>query len=131
METAPRIYLDNNATTLVDPRVREVIIHSLQQYMGNPSSIHYFGQESSHQLAEARRTIAAFLSVRPSEIIFTSGGTEGLNLLIRGIAGRHPGGHIVSSDLEHSGVYETVKNLVQKGHEATFISPGAFGAATV
>jgi cysteine desulfurase len=125
-----RIYLDNNATTSVDPAVVEVMTSCLKQIIGNPSSVHYFGQEAYHQLAHARRSLALVLGVRPSEVFFTSGGTEGINLLIQGIL-RHAGeGHVITSDLEHSAVLETVRALEKEGYEASVLSPGEWGAVS-
>jgi len=115
----PRIYLDNNATTFLDPRVKEAMIQSLL-LQGNPSSVHSYGQEAKAALNRSRRTIADYLGVKPSEILFTSGGTEGLNMLLRG----YPRGHIVTSSVEHACVYETIKAL----GPATFIQPGLRGA---
>lgn len=125
-----KIYLDNNATTLVDPCVCEAVMQDLKHHYGNPSSIHAFGQDSRSRLAASRHSIASFLNVRPNEIIFTSGGTEGINMVIRGIFEGKPGGHIVTSSVEHSCVYGTVKQLESLGCQATFLSPGLWGAVT-
>lgn len=125
-----RIYLDNNATTFLDPKVRDVLHNLLDADTANPSSVHFFGQESRALLTTARRNIASFLSARPHEIIFTSGGTEALNMIIRGTFGCNPSGHIITTDLEHAAVYCTAKALEKHGCEATFLSPGSYGAAT-
>lgn len=123
-----RIYLDSNATTMVDPIVAEAVSRSLLESHGNPSSVHFFGQEAKRCLQEVRRGLASYLGVRPTELIFTSGGTEGLNLLIRGLLPAESKGHIITSDLEHSAVYNTVKGLESQGFEASFLSPGSWGA---
>lgn len=115
-----RIYLDNNATTGVDPRVLEAMLKELSTAPSNPSSIHFFGQEARNRLIKARQTIATYLKTKTQEIIFTSGGTESLNMLIRPTQG-----HIITSDVEHSAVYQTVKSISQ---ETTFISVGSYGA---
>ncbi len=117
----PRIYLDNNATTGVDPRVAEAIAIELSTPPSNPSSIHYFGQEAKKRLIHARETIAQYLDVKPHEIIFTSGGTESMNLLIRGIPQE---GHFITSDVEHSCVYKTLS-----AHpNVTYLPAGLWGA---
>ncbi len=128
---ADRIYLDNNASTIVDPRVAKVMHEHLMAITGNPSSIHSFGQECRRAIVKARNTIAAFLKVKSHEIIFCSGGTEALNMLIRGVMGAAEPGHIISTDLEHSAVYNTVLDLEKEGSELTLIKPGLCGAATV
>jgi cysteine desulfurase len=86
----------------------------------NPSSVHFFGARAKKLLQTARRTVADFFQAKPEEIIFTSGGTESLNFLLRGL----PPGHIVTTDLEHSAVYKTLKEPV------TYVSPKELGAPT-
>ena len=89
----------------------------------NPSSVHFYGARAKKLLQAARRTVADFFEARPEEIIFTSGGTESINLFLRGL----PKGHIVSTDLEHSAVYKTLETL---NCPITYISPKSIGAAT-
>ena len=117
-----RIYLDNNASTAADPRVADAWIASLS-LAGNPSSLHSFGQEARGQLTKARQTIASYLSVKPAEIIFTSGGTEALNMVIRGA---HRSGHIISSVAEHAAVYTTL----QQFPSVTYLPTGLQGAVS-
>lgn len=124
-----RIYLDHNATTPLDPRVAEVMIQELSNGPRNPSSIHFFGQEAKKSLMTARQTIARFLKVKPHEIIFTSSGTESLNLLIRGLLPKKPS-HLITTDLDHPCVYENMKSLEHAGFDVTFLSPGPYGAPT-
>ncbi len=124
-----RIYLDNNATTPLDPRVLESMLADLYSVPANPSSVHFFGQEARARLAQARETIAAYLQVKPQELIFTSGGTESLNLILRGFFDASPPGHILTTDIEHSCVYNTVKALEGRGNPATYLKTGFFGAA--
>ena len=107
-----KIYLDNNGTTPLDPNVLDVMIEELANGPRNPSSIHTFGQEGKKILTKARKTIADFFSLKPSDILFTSGGTEGLNLLIRGTS---KGGHIIGSNIDHAAVYSTLEDLKEKG----------------
>ncbi len=116
-----RIYLDHSATTPVDPRVAEAMTHSLTQNFGNPSSVHGFGQQARAAVDRARREVAALINAKPNEIIFTSGGTEGNNLAIRGIcevAAAH-GRHIVTSAIEHPSVRGVCSALEQRGWEVT------------
>lgn len=124
------IYLDNNATTAIDPQVLNAMIAGLQESYGNPSSAHQLGQRVRQQVNQARRVIAQYLAVRPNEIIFTSGGTEGLNTLIRGYCQKHPKGHVVTSATEHACVHTTLKELESKGQPVSFLRPGAWGAIT-
>lgn len=113
------IYLDNNATTLVDPLVIEAMIEELLTPPSNPSSVHFLGQQAKARIYKARSLIAAFCDVTPSEIIFTSGGTESMNLLIRGMVKQE--GHIISSNIEHSCIEKTLIDLKNKGFHITFL----------
>lgn len=123
-----KIYLDNSASTPLDPRVLQCVVHHLQEISGNPSSIHSYGREAKKSLIHARDQIAHCLSVRPSEIVFTSGGTEGANLVIRGVLEKIPSGHIITSSVEHSSVYHTIKEMENRGYTATFLDPGPWGS---
>lgn len=116
-----RIYLDHSATTPVDPRVAEAMARSLTENFGNPSSVHGFGQQARAAVDRARREVAALISGKPNEIIFTSGGTEGNNLAIRGICEAPPalGRHIVTSAIEHPSVRGVCSVLEQRGWEVT------------
>lgn len=126
----PRIYLDNNATTFLDPRVKEAFAYYLEAFQGNPSSIHSYGQEARRLLNQARREIADYLQVKSNEVVFTSGGTEGLNMILRGIFAQNPKGHLITSSVEHSAVYETAKVLQSWGYKVSFLDPGLWGAVT-
>lgn len=126
-----RIYLDNNASTPIDPRVLAVMEEDLCHHYGNPSSAHALGQDSRKRLTQARHAVAGFFHVRPNELIFTSGGTEALNMVIKGLFLDNPHGHIITSSVEHSAVYATVKALEKGNVHATFLSVGVHGAATV
>ena len=116
-----RIYLDHSATTPVDPRVAEAMARSLTENFGNPSSVHGFGQQARAAVDRARREVAALLNAKPNEIIFTSGGTEGNNLAIRGTceASAAHGRHIVTSAIEHPSVRGVCSALEQRGWEVT------------
>lgn len=126
-----RIYLDHNASTPLDPLVLQAMIQELEEGTGNPSSIHFEGQRSRRRLELSRQTIASFLGVRSNEILFTSGGTEGANTLLKGVFKDVFKGHIISSDVEHSCVYQTVQELEQKGCDISFLKAGAWGAVTI
>jgi cysteine desulfurase len=77
-----KIYLDNNATTALDPQVVKILETELRSPPSNPSSIHSFGREAKDKLQSARQSIANFFQVKPQEILFTSGGTESMNSLL-------------------------------------------------
>ncbi len=120
-----RIYLDNNATTALDPRVFKAMLPDLQGPPANPSSVHSFGREAHHLLQKARQTTASFFSATPQEIIFTSGGTESINLFLRGLGTK---GHIITSTIEHSCVYRTLQHLENQGLKVTYVPVGPWGA---
>lgn len=125
-----RIYLDNNATTQIDPRVLDAVVNVLKEEIGNPSSTHSFGQESRGRLTKARAAIANYFRFKPNEVIFTSSGTEAINMVIRGLFEGNYKGHIITSSVEHSCTYATVKLMEASGCQATFLSPGMLGAVT-
>ncbi|MDT7897649.1 MAG: cysteine desulfurase NifS [Armatimonadota bacterium] len=117
------IYLDYAATTPLDPRVLEAMMPYLTEKFGNPNSIHAFGREARKAVDEAREKIAALLNCRPSELVFTSGGTESDNLALRGVASayRQKGNHIVTTAIEHHAVLHTCRALQDEGFEVTYL----------
>ena len=142
-----RIYLDNAATTNIDPKVIEAMSKS-HEFFGNPSSLHSFGQGARKLIDQSRDTVAEFLNCKPTEVIFTSGGSESDNLAIRGlIAGvmgsRNPSAslragefgmtegelpHVITSAIEHHAVLHTVEDLEKEGKiEATYVKPNKLG----
>jgi cysteine desulfurase len=123
-----KIYLDNSASTPLDPRVLQRVVHHLQDVSGNPSSTHSYGREARKALLQARDQIAHCLNVKSEEIIFTSGGTEGANLVIRGVLEKTCDSHIITSNVEHSCVFHTIKEMEKRGHSATFLAPGLWGS---
>ena len=123
-----RIYLDNNASGQLDPRMIEFITQTLPTLNGNPSSAHSPGRSIRGMVAQARDAIATFLGVKPQQIIFTSGGTESINASIRGIALQKKTGHIITSAAEHSCVHSVCKYLESCGFTVTYLAPGAYGA---
>lgn len=128
-----RVYLDNSATTPIDPAVLDAMMPYLTDKFGNASSIHHFGQETRAAVDKARHEVAALLNARPNEIVFTSGGTESNNLAIRGkveSAGfdlferdrncsRIP--QIITSQIEHPAVASVCEDLETRGFRITYL----------
>ncbi len=116
-----RVYLDNSATTPVDPRVVEALMPYLTEKFGNPSSVHFYGQEARAAVDRARREVAALVNARSNEVVFLSGGTEANNLAIRGVAEQNAerGRHIITSSIEHSSVRGICDALERRGWEVT------------
>jgi cysteine desulfurase len=116
-----RVYLDNSATTPVDPAVIEAMLPFLREDFGNASSIHYFGQRTRAAVDKARHQVAALVNSRPNEIVFTSGGTESNNLAVRGLIESYvlskgssqplSKPHIITSTIEHPAVKTVVEDL--------------------
>jgi cysteine desulfurase len=125
-----RIYLDHNATTPVDPDVIEAVTAALRDDYGNASSVHHFGQQAKARLDEARQEVAALIGGAPTEVVFTSGGTEADNFAIRGVAealeplGRR---HLVTSTIEHEAVLNTMRALERRGWRVTRVAPDRHG----
>jgi len=110
-----RIYFDNNATTPLDPAVREAMLPYLSEYFGNPSSGHYFGEEALAGITDARKQVAALFNCPPKSIFFTSGGTEANNTAIWSAISAFPEKkHIVSSIVEHASVLKPLEFLQQR-----------------
>jgi cysteine desulfurase len=114
-----RVYFDNNATTPVLPEVFEAMRPYFVEHFGNASSIHHHGQETRAAVERARESVAALLGCRSSEIVFTSGGTEGDNLALAGLA--QAGDHVISSTIEHHAVLNSCKRLEAVGCEVTYV----------
>jgi cysteine desulfurase len=114
-----RIYLDNNATTPVLPEVLEAMRPYFGEHFGNASSIHHHGQETRSAVEHARDSVASLLGCQSSEVVFTSGGTEGDNLAIAGLTSA--GDHIITSSIEHHAVLLTCKHLEEAGCEVTYV----------
>jgi cysteine desulfurase len=114
-----RVYLDNNATTPILPEVFEAMRPYFSEHFGNASSIHHHGQETRAAVERARESVAALLGCRSSEIVFTSGGTEGDNLAIFGLI--REGDHVISSTIEHHAVLNSCKHLQEAGCEVTYV----------
>jgi cysteine desulfurase len=120
------IYLDNSATTPLDPRVVEKMIPYLSEHFGNPASTtHDFGRVAQRAVEEARAEVARLLNADEREIVWTSGATESNNLAIKGAAAAQQtrGRHLVTVQTEHKAVLDTMKELEQHGYEVTYIAP--------
>jgi cysteine desulfurase len=122
-----RIYLDHNATTPIRPEVREKMLPFLGELFGNPSSAHAYGREVRAQVEEARLRIAEQMGCSPPQVVFNSGGTEGNNAAIKGVAFAAEKGHIVTTIIEHPAVMQTVSWLAKKGFYATYVQAGSDG----
>jgi cysteine desulfurase len=119
-----RVYFDHNATTPVDPAVADVVMRVLRDEFGNPSSVHRFGQQAKAILDEARTGVATLIGAEPSELVFTSGGTEADNAALRGAAeALEPTGrrHLIASAIEHEAVLVTLKALARRGWRTTLL----------
>ncbi|WLR44041.1 cysteine desulfurase family protein [Bacillus carboniphilus] len=118
-----KIYLDHAATSPVNPQVVDYMIPFMNDMFGNPSSIHSFGRDARKALDEAREIAAHSIHANPSEIIFTSGGTEADNLAILGVAMAYKkrGNHIITTQAEHHAVLRTCQNLEKEGFEVTYL----------
>lgn len=115
------IYLDHNATTPLDERVLEVMLPWLQGGWGNPSSVHALGRASRAALEQAREQVAALAGAHPSQVVFTSGGTEANNAALKGVAARLPAARLAVSAVEHASVQQPVAALGRAGWMAATI----------
>lgn len=116
-------YFDNAATTKVGSEVLKEMFPYLREEYGNPSSMYTIGRNSKKAIERARRQVASLIKCVPSEIVFTSCGTESNNMAIKGYCfkNKHKGNHIITSKIEHSAVINTCKNLEKKGFKVTYI----------
>jgi cysteine desulfurase len=116
-----RAYLDNGASTKVDPEVVKAMKLYFTEKYGNASSIHSFGRKGKEVLESSRKTIAEAINAKPEEIIFTSGGTESNNLALKGISFSSNKKHIITTKIEHDSVLETCKWLEKRGYKITYL----------
>jgi cysteine desulfurase len=122
------IYLDNNATTPLDPRVCEKMSEFLKEHFGNPSSLYPIGRVVKEAITESRETIAQALGAKRTEIFFTGSGTEADNFALRGIFDAFPEkSEFITSAIEHPAVMETAYYLERKGKKVTFVPVDAYG----
>lgn len=115
------IYLDNCATTKPRPEVIDVVVNSMNDNFGNPSSLHRLGIYAENAIKDSRCSVAEFLAVSEKEIIFTSGGTESNNLAIQGSLKVKKGNHIITTKIEHPAVLNTIKSYEAKGYTVSFL----------
>lgn len=122
-------YLDNAATTRVSPAAAAAVLDAMTENFGNPSSVHSVGINAEQTLRRARESVARLMGCEPSELLFTSGGTESNNMaLFRGMdAQRRYGKHLITTLLEHPSVLECAKKLEQSGFEVTYLKPDPEG----
>jgi len=131
------IYLDYNASAPLRGEAHQAMLRAMGTAVGNGSSVHWAGRAARLGIESARADVAAFLAAAPTEIVLTSGGTEANNLAIRGVCEAHPGGHVVTTAVEHASVLETCKSLQTRGVSMTTVGvdrhgrvdPAAVGAA--
>lgn len=114
------IYLDNNATTPIDREVKDAMIKAFK-FFGNPSSSHKIGYEAKALIEKARKDVSSLINCEPSEVFFTSGGTESNNIAILGTAYKFKRGHIITSVIEHPSVLNPLKWLQSKGFDVTYL----------
>lgn len=129
-----QVYLDHAATTPMAPEVVDAMTPHLTEQYGNASSVHQLGRQARVALEDARERVAACLNAEPSEIVFTSGGTEADNLALKGTLAAasqdSPPAGLITSAAEHEAVLRPAERLHEQGHPVTILSPGAHGAVT-
>ena len=118
-----QVYLDNNATTRMDARVRDAMMPFFLEDFGNASSVHSYGQKARTGIEEGRQKVAELIGAQPKEIVFTSGGTESDNTALRGVAAyyRSRGNHIITTTIEHPAVLRTCEQLEKEGFRVSYI----------
>ncbi|MBQ9332812.1 MAG: cysteine desulfurase [Lachnospiraceae bacterium] len=123
------IYLDNSATTAPFPEVAEAVKHIMEESYGNPSSMHMLGVNAEQKLTEATEILAGTLKCKPSEILYTSGGTESDNMAVFGVAHarRRAGKHIITTRIEHPAILEPCACLEKEGCEVSYLGTDANG----
>ncbi len=122
------IYFDNNATTMMDPRVLEAMLPYLREQYANPSSVHHFGQQARHAVETAREQVAAAVGASARQIVFTGSGTEANHLAIRGaLAARPARRHFVTTAVEHDSVLRLAEQLAAEGYRVTYVGVDRLG----
>jgi cysteine desulfurase len=129
-----RVYFDYNATSPLAPEVIDAVSRASRDVFGNPSSVHHFGQQAKALLDQARSAVAGLIQADPSEVVFTSGGTEADNFALRGAAeALEPTGrrHLVATAIEHEAVLNTLRMLARRGWTTTLIPVDQSGVVSV
>ena len=132
-----RVYFDYNATSPLSAAAADAVVGATRNVFGNASSVHHFGQQAKAALDEARSAVAMLIRAEPSEIVFTSGGTESDNFAIRGVAALHEGiqpagrRHLVATAIEHEAVLNTLKALSRHGWRTTLVPVDRSGVVSV
>lgn len=123
------IYLDYNATTPIDREVADAMLPYLYERFGNPSSTHVYGREAREAVEHARQQVAELIGCRADEVIFTSGGTEANNMVIKGVAEAcsERGEHIITSAIEHPAILEPCDYLSRRGYQITILPVDEYG----
>ena len=123
------VYLDNGASTMVDPKVVKVMMPYFNEKYGNASSTHNFGHDSKDALEKARKVIAKTINASSDEIIFTSGGTESNNMTLKGVAftNKDRGNHIITTKVEHKCVLKSCEWLEKQGFKITYLDVDSEG----
>jgi len=122
-----RVYLDHNASTPVHPEVVAEMLPYFSDVYGNPSSVHGFGRDARGAVDAARDRVAAFLRVRPDELVFTSGGTESDNFGVKGLALARGRGHVITSKVEHHAVLRSAQALEAQGFAVSYLPVDQYG----
>jgi len=124
-----KIYLDNNATTPVHAEVLEAMLPFFRENFGNPSSSHWAGSKVKKAVNVAREQVASLVNCSPAEVIFTSGGSEAVNMAIKGIAAsrKKSGSHLISTMVEHPAVFNSCRSLEREGFGTTFLGVDGYG----
>jgi cysteine desulfurase len=132
-DKSPPIYMDYAATTPMDPRVKAAMEQYLCEKFGNPSSIHSFGQDALDAIEKARQQAARLLKADPTEVVFTSGGTESDNAALLGVGNslRSKGNHIITTTIEHHAVLVCCEFMSRNGFEVTFVPVGRDGIVSL
>jgi len=128
------IYLDNQATTPIDPKVLKMMTPYLTKYFGNPASInHIFGWQAEEAVTIARERVSKIINAEPNEIIFTSGATESINLALKGLIGKKikKGDHIITTNIEHQSVIDVLKFMKLKDVEVSYVSVDREGIVNI
>jgi cysteine desulfurase len=117
------IYLDYNATTPVDPAVAQVMQPYISTHYGNPSSAHVYGRNAKDAVDRARQQVADLIGCTPGEIVFTGGGSESNNTVLKGVVytHRHRGRHLITSAIEHPAIINPCRFLEQQGVRVTYV----------